>query len=113
MRILKLLVLALIALALIVVSMANREAMVLKLLPDELAVLLGLNYELTLPGFIVLLGAMLIGVFLGFVWEWIREHKHRAAAVSEKKERMRLEREVKKTAPQSRGDDVLAILDGN
>lgn len=112
MRLIKLLVLALIAIALIVVSLANRDAMSIKLLPDEMASLVGLNYETTLPTFVILLGAMLVGVFLGFVWEWIREHKHRAAVDSERREREKLERVIERTKPAGSGDDVLAILDG-
>ena len=113
MRPIRYLVLAVIAIGLIVIAMANREPLTVGLLPDELSRLLGFNWEITLPTFAILLGAVILGVALGFVWEWVREHKHRAAAATEGKERRRLEQEVKKVAPSSdKGDDVLALLEG-
>ena len=110
----RLLVLAIIAIVLLVVAMANRDPLTIRMLPDELARLVGVNWEVTLPAFAVLLGAIVVGVALGFVWEWVREHKHRATAATEGKERRRLEREVKKVAPsEDKGDDVLALLEGS
>lgn len=112
MRFIRLLVLASIAICLIVLAMANRDPLTVKLLPDELAGLVGLNWEITLPVFAVMLASGALGIALGFVWEWLREHKHRATAASEGKERRRLEQEVKKAAPSAKtGDDVLALLE--
>ena len=113
MRVIKYIVLAAILIALVAVALANRGPMTLKLLPDEIAGLLGLNYDLTMPVFVVILGTFLLGLAFGFVWEWVREHKHRAVARVDRRERERLEKEVRKVAPPAdRGDDVLAILDG-
>lgn len=113
MRFIKLLVLAGIALALIVVSMANRGPLTIRLLPDELSRLAGINFEITLPIYVIILAAMLVGVALGFVWEWVREHKHRATAATETKARKKLEQTVKDVAPSAeKGDDVLALLEG-
>lgn len=114
MRFIRLLVLALIAISLVTVSIANRDPLTVKLLPEELSRLLGFSWDVTLPAFIFLLAAVLVGVLLGFVWEWVRERKYRVEAVSERKERERLEREVKKVAPpKENGDDVLALLEGS
>ena len=113
MRLVKYLVLAIIAIALVTVALANREPMTLKLLPDEVAQLAGVNFDLSLPVFIIILGTFLAGLCFGFVWEWLREAKHRATARAERKERERLEQQVQKTDPNAKsGDDVLAILDG-
>ena len=112
MRLIRLAVLGLIAIALIIVAMANRAPLTLRLLPDELSRLVGFEWEVTLPAFAILLGAVLVGVALGFVWEWVREHKHRVTAATERKERERLEADLKKVAPTSdKGDDVLALLE--
>ena len=113
MRYVRYLVLGVIAIVLITVAVANRGPLTLRLLPAELEGLFGLSWQVTLPAFLILLAAVLVGVLLGFVWEWIREHRYRAEAVHERKERERLEREVKKTAPprQEKGDDVLALLE--
>ena len=113
MRYLRYLVLGAIAIVLLVLAMANRDPLTIRLMPDELAGLVGVNWEITLPAFAILLAAVVVGVALGFVWEWVREHKHRATAATETKERQRLEQEVRKVAPsEDKGDDVLALLEG-
>ena len=113
MRQIRMVILAALAVVLITVALANRDPLTLHLLPDELSRLVGFSWDVTLPVFAILLGAVLAGLAFGFFWEWIREHKHRATAASERKERQRLEQEVKKVAPSpDKGDDVLALLDG-
>lgn len=113
MRVIKYIILAVILIALTAVALANREPMTLQLLPGEMGRILGTNYDLTLPTFVIILGTFLLGLFFGFIWEWIREAKHRATAKVERRERQRLEKEVRKVAPpKDTGDDVLAILDG-
>ena len=112
MRLIRLAVLGLIAIVLIIVAMANRAPLTLRLLPDELSRLVGFKWEVTLPAFAILLGAVIVGIALGFVWEWVREHKHRVTAATEKKERERLQADLKKVAPSAdKGDDVLALLE--
>lgn len=114
MRYIRYLVLGVIAIALITVSIANRGPLTIRLLPAELEGLFGLSWQVTFPAFLILLAAVLVGVLLGFVWEWVREHRYRVEAAHERRERERLEREVKKTAPSKteKGDDVLALLEG-
>ncbi len=112
MRYIRYFVLGAIAIVLITVALANRQPLTVRLLPEELTGLLGFSWQVSMPAFIVLLAAMLVGVLLGFVWEWVREHRFRAEAVAERKERERLERELRKTAPPpTKGDDVLALLE--
>lgn len=112
MRYFRYLVLALIAIVLVTVAVANRQPLTLRLLPEELEGLMGFSWQVTWPAFMILLAAVLVGVLLGFVWEWIREHRYRAEAAAERKERERLEREVKKSSPRTEtGDDVLALLE--
>ncbi|MEQ9039334.1 MAG: lipopolysaccharide assembly protein LapA domain-containing protein [Silicimonas sp.] len=112
MRYVRYLVLGVIAVVLIIIAVANRGPLTLRLLPVELEGLFGLSWQVTLPAFLILLAAVLVGVLLGFVWEWVREHRFRAEAVAERRERERLEREIRKTAPrQEKGDDVLALLE--
>ena len=90
--------------------------MTLRLLPEGLANLArypaGLN-SITVPLFIVIFAGIIAGVLLGFVWEWLREHKHRAEAVSQRRENVRLNREFEKMRTSQRGedDDVLALLE--
>ncbi|WP_170770593.1 LapA family protein [Ruegeria lacuscaerulensis] len=105
--------LATLGIVLISVSLANREAVELTLMPQAIADLVGVNFSIALPLFIVVLGSIVAGLVIGFLWEWLREHKHRADASAKTGEVRKLEREVKKLKKkQNEGkDEVLAILD--
>ncbi len=116
MRYIRYAILAAIGVCLITVALANRDAVTLNLLPQGLADLLGYPAAantLTLPMFLVILGSIVAGVAIGFVWEWLREHKHRAEARHERRERERLEAEVDRLTDtgSDTGDDVLAMLE--
>ncbi len=105
--------LGLLGILLISVSLANRTIVDLKLMPDAVAELFGLNPGIALPLFVVVLGGVAAGVIIGFIWEWLREHKHRREAGTQKREVKKLSREVKKLkAKRDEGkDEVLALLD--
>lgn len=113
MRYLRYAFLAALGIILISVSLANVQPVELKLMPDALAELLGFNLSASLPLFLVVLGGVVAGLVIGFLWEWLREHKHRRDATVKKTEVRKLEREVKKLKKkQNEGkDDVLALLD--
>ncbi|MEM9967283.1 MAG: lipopolysaccharide assembly protein LapA domain-containing protein [Pseudomonadota bacterium] len=101
------------AFTLIAIALANRDAVSLQLLPGEIAGWFALNPTITLPLFVVILGSIIAGLLVGFIWEWIREYGQRAAAARQAREMRRLEREIarlrgEKTAGQ---DDILALLD--
>lgn len=114
MRFLRILFLVLLAIALVAVASANRAPVTLRLLPEELAGLAGVNWSIELPLFLVIFGGIVAGLAIGFVWEWFREHKHRAAAVQHRREAGRLEREVGRLKRETAqpDDDVLALLEG-
>ncbi len=101
------------AIALITVALANRGPVVLNLLPEGLTGFLGLSWSLSLPLFIVIFAAIVAGILIGFVWEWMREHRHRAEAARARRERDRLAREVSQLrgTAASDSDDVLALLE--
>ncbi|MXQ09177.1 DUF1049 domain-containing protein [Alphaproteobacteria bacterium GH1-50] len=112
MRYIRSAVLAVIAIFLITIALANRGPMTLRLMPEPLQALFGIDWEVTLPVFVILVIAVAVGVFLGFVWEWVREHKHRAAATTERRQRQELEKQVRATAPREKGgDDILALVE--
>jgi uncharacterized integral membrane protein len=113
MRFLRYLFLALLAICLLIVALANRAPVTVNLLPDEIAAFAGFAPSLTVPLFLVIFGGIVAGVVIGFVWEWFREHKHRAEAVTQRREREKLEREVDRLKPASerQQDDVLALLE--
>jgi len=101
------------AIVLIVVATANRAEVTLNLLPETVAGLIGFGAQITLPLFVVIFGGIIAGVLIGFVWEWLREHKHRAEAARRTREVEMLERELRreKRLKNEGRDDVLALLD--
>jgi uncharacterized integral membrane protein len=114
MRTIRYVFLAALAVALITIALANRAVVTLDLLPAELAEYLGIGYSISLPMFIVIFGAIIAGLLIGFVWEWMREYKHRVAATKHRREKDQLAREVSKLKvdkAKSEGDEVLALLD--
>ena len=106
-------VLIVLALALLMVALANRGLVTLSLLPDDIAVLLGWQWRIEVPLFVVLALGVVVGVALGFVWEWLREHKHRKVARVQTRAVSRLERELAAMKDQTSlpDDAVLALLD--
>ncbi len=113
MRYLRYAFLATLGIVLISVSLANVQSVELKLMPEALSELLGFNLSTTLPLFLVVLGGVVAGLVIGFLWEWLREHKHRRDATVKKTEVRKLEREVKKLKKKQNEDqdEVLALLD--
>ncbi|WP_366812953.1 LapA family protein [Gemmobacter sp.] len=110
---LRYLVLLAIGLCLLTVALANRAPVTLKALPEDLAGLAAAQWQVELPLFVVIFGGVAIGLLIGFVWEWLREHRHRSTASSKTREAARLQRELAamrdaKGTPQ---DDVLALLE--
>ncbi len=104
---------AIFAMALIAVSLANRSIVSLQVLPSEISGLFAMNPSIKLPLFVVILGSILAGLLVGFVWEWIREYGERAEAAKQAREMRRLQREIERLkAEKHEGkDEVLALLD--
>lgn len=116
MRLLRGLILGAIALSLATVALANRDAVTLRLLPGDLAALVGMAPSAQVPLFAVILGSVVAGVLIGFVWEWLREHKHRAAAARLARRADGLERElsragVRPAASKGPAEEIAALLD--
>ncbi|GLS88145.1 phosphoribosylanthranilate isomerase [Cypionkella aquatica] len=112
-RYLRYLILAAVGLALLIVALANRTPVLLKAMPDDFAAFLGVSWQIELPVFVLLFSGIVIGVLVGFLWEWAREHKHRATASTKTREVSRLERELAtmRDATSVPQDDVIALLD--
>ena len=112
-RYLRYLFLAALGLGLVTVAMANRAPVTVKALPEDLAAFTGLSWQMDLPLFVVIFGGIVVGLLIGFVWEWLREMKHRSTASKKTREVSRLERElaVLKDSSSTPKDDVLALLD--
>jgi uncharacterized integral membrane protein len=101
------------AVVLITVAIANRAPVTLNALPPDMAAFASLHYSISIPLYLVIFGGIVAGLMIGFVWEWFREHKHRATASSRAREIKRLEAELsalRRSAPEQK-DEVLALLE--
>lgn len=113
MRAIRVFFFVILAVVLILVAAANRGAMTVSLMPEALAPFAGGQWSLTMPAFMALFLAMVFGVLVGLVWEWLRESGLRAESSRRAQNLADLEREVghlRKTHAAPR-DEVLAILD--
>jgi lipopolysaccharide assembly protein A len=110
MRTIKLILLALILIGIVVLALANREPVTLNLLPDGMSRIL--PYSRQVPLFMVILASVGIGLVLGYLFEYVREHKHRKRAAVRTREARQLSREVDrlKRSTGKQDDDVLALL---
>ncbi|MEC3860313.1 LapA family protein [Mesobacterium sp. TK19101] len=104
------------AIVLMVVALANRATVTLNTLPDRIAEIPGMGpfaLSIELPLFLVIFAGIAAGLMIGFVWEYLREHKHRADAARKGGEVRKLERELRRVKGQrDQGkDEVLALLD--
>ena len=113
MRFIRLLFVLTLAVLLLAIALANRGAVTLKAFPASLDQYFGGSWQITLPLFLVIFLAIVFGIIVGFIWEWLREHKHRAAVVRERREKSKLATEVKKLkADKPEGkDEILALVD--
>lgn len=113
MRYIRYVCIAIFAVALIAVALANRGAVTVKMLPEEISGLFAVAPTVQLPLFVVIFGGIITGLLVGFVWEWMREHTVRAENAKNAREVRRLEREVKrlKIEKHEGKDEVLALLD--
>ena len=114
-RLLKYAFLVIVAIALVLIAMANRDIVTLELIPADLTPWTGFQYEIDLPLFVVVLCSVAVGLMLGFVWEWLREHRHRSEAKTQRRKATKLERDVeslKGRRDRDAGrDEVLALVD--
>ncbi|MDD8022222.1 MAG: LapA family protein [Paracoccaceae bacterium] len=115
MKLLRLAFLGVLALVLIALALANRDLVTLRALPPEAGDFLGFSWTVQLPMFLVIFAGILLGLLIGFVWEWLREHKIRSHAVKVTRKAATLEREVDRLKAKSEGpkDEVLALLDAS
>lgn len=102
-----------VALALIVLALANRQVVELRVLPADLAILFGGTGSISVPLFIVILAGVALGLIIGFLWEWLRESKIRRDLRGKDREVIGLKREVAKLRSDSTDEkaEILALLD--
>jgi len=106
---------AIVGLCLILIGLANRDMVTVRAMPEALGDLLGISPDMQLPLFVVIFIGVGVGLMIGFLWEWVREHRIRADARGKAREVESLKREVDQlrgAAATAKGeDDVLALLE--
>lgn len=116
MRYLKVLILIVVAVAAVLLAIANRGPVTLRWLPEGVTVpgVEGFPTELTLPIYIVLFAAIFLGILVGVALEMARERDHRKQERLYKKETVRLETENKRLAAKAgeEDDDILGLTRG-
>ena len=110
-RYLRIALIVVLSILLLAAALANRDMVTIRTLPESVSAFLGFGWEFQMPLFLVILGSAAMGLLIGFVWEWIREHKIRSVAVKSQKEAMRLKAEVAGLREAKPQDEVLALLD--
>lgn len=110
MRTLKNLILALALIVILVLALANRGTVTLHLLPSGMERVMPASVQV--PLFVVILLAIVVGIVLGYLFEWVREHKHRRRATQKTHEARQLNRQVDQLRKETNRpeDDVLALL---
>ncbi len=105
---------AIVGLILVLVGLANRDFATVRAMPPALADMLGLSPDVSLPMFIIIFVSVGVGLLIGFLWEWLREHRLRVDGRKQAREASQLRREVEQLKTKHVGpeDDVLALLDG-
>ena len=113
MRYVKYAIVAVLVVGLVSFTMANLQMVTVQLLTDRLGGLIGFNWQISLPLFVVLLAGVVIGLILGYIIEWLREHKHRRNASTSAREARRLEREIDKLKQEKHKDkdEIIALLE--
>ena len=84
----------------------------IRILPIELEGFLGGGMIFSIPIFVLFLCGVIFGLFVGFVWEWIREMKHRSASSRKSKELAKVENELSQLKRESgqNEDEILLLL---
>ena len=113
MRYLRYAFLAALGTVLLAISLANRSTAQVKLVPDELVPIIGVQFSVSLPLFVIVLVSAVFGIIIGFVWEWLRESGHRHETGLKSRRIRGLEREIQqlKGERDKDRDPVLALLE--
>ncbi len=84
----------------------------IRILPSELEGFLGGGMIFSMPIFVLFLCGVIFGLFVGFVWEWIREMKHRSASSRKSKELAKVENELSQLKRESgqNEDEIMLLL---
>lgn len=117
MRLIKMIITATLLIAVVLVAIANSSMIQLKMLPDQLSAeftkFTAFEPTIELPLFVIIIGAILVGLLLGYLIEYLREGKHRSAKRTVEREKMIVERELEalKKKTRTEEDEILELLE--
>lgn len=105
---------AVVGLLLVLVGLANRDFATVRAMPPAFADMLGISPDVSLPMFIIIFVSVGVGLLIGFLWEWLREHRLRTDGRKQAREVNKLKREMDALKSEHVGpeDEVIALLDG-
>ena len=111
-RYIRVIFLTCLSIIILTLAIANRELVDIRLLPSELEGLFGGGMIFSIPIFVLFLCGVVFGLFVGFVWEWIREMKHRSASSRKSKELAKVENELSQLKRESgqNEDEIMLLL---
>ena len=114
-RYIRVILLTCLSVIILTLAVANRELVDVRLLPSELDCFFCVGGSLSIPVFVLFLSGVIFGLFVGFVWEWIREMKHRSASNRKSRDLVRVEKELNKLKRDTgqNEDEVLLLLNNN
>lgn len=111
-RYIRVIFLTCLSIIILTLAVANRELVDIRILPSELEGFFGDGMIFSIPIFVLFLCGVIFGLFVGFVWEWIREMKLRSASSRKSKELAKVENELNQLKRDSghNDDEVLLLL---
>ena len=111
-RYIRVIFLTCLSIIILTLAVANRELVDIRILPSELDGFFRGGMVFSIPVFVLFLCGVIFGLFVGFVWEWIREMKHRSASSRKSKELAKVENELSQLKRESgrNEDEVLLLL---
>ena len=112
-RYIRVIFLTCLSIIILTLAVANREFVDIRILPSELEGFFGGGMIFSIPIFVLFLCGVIFGLLVGFVWEWIREMKHRSASSRKSKELAKVENELSQLKRESghNEDEIMLLLD--
>lgn len=110
-RSIKIIILFILMVAIVVLALANRQMVEVKLLPEGLDQIYPAS--LSLPLYAVSILSILVGLLIGYILEYLREHRYRKTAARSSRQVAKLEREVSSLKKQNLTEEeqILELLD--
>ena len=113
MKYIKFLILTIVGIVLIIFAISNNQIIEVRILPDNFGGVFGLKSIYSLPFFVILYPTLVLGLLLGFFFEYFRERKYRVKLKQANKDIKFLQSEKKKLKSRnSDGDsEILNLID--